>query len=182
MSRAWMTFTVMFTALAAGPQALARESSAQMEPGTESDAPGGDRSAWSVTAGFGPTLNDLEVHGVEWTAYAGTEWRRLRAPLVLEGTLRLFTYDRPRGSETILLPEISIQVEPSWKRVRPYAGVGGGLSWVDQHDLGSVSAAWHLALGSRWTLTPVWFLNTGARLRSVEPIGEATVGVGLRLP
>ncbi len=152
-------------------------------PGSGAATPSGEyREPWSLVAGAGPTVNDLEVGGVQWIGYVATEWRPATSYLVLEFAVRGFSYTSA-DERAIVLPEAGIQVEGNLGFVQPYLGAGCGLAWMFREGRQStVDGLYYLAGGIRWYLSRAVFLRTEARLRSLEPIGEGTLGVGWVLP
>lgn len=138
-------------------------------------------SPWSMSAGFGPTANDLETEGIEWVVYGSRAWRA-GGHFLLEGGLHALSYRPGNRRETILLPELTAGLETRWGPARPYLGAGAGLSWVLRDGTDALSGSVHLALGCRWRLHRSWFIRTEIRARSLEPIGEGTLGLGRDLP
>ena len=129
-----------------------------------------------VVAG-GPTLNDLELSGPLWTGTAGVEWQHGSGLWVLAGSVHYVTYALADRRHRIL-PEISVQFQAGPGRVRPYLGGGGGTAWAirpGREDAWDLST--HIAGGVRVPLRRGWGLRLEARLRSLEPLGELTLGV-----
>lgn len=129
-----------------------------------------------LVAAGGPTLNDLEVGGVLWLTTAGAEWRPASLPLVLDSSVRYLTYSAAER-EHYPLVEISAQWELRAGPISPFFGGGGGLAWRLRPGDSDMNASTHVAAGLRAALGSRAGLRAEARLRSLEPLGDFTLGL-----
>ena len=133
-----------------------------------------DRVRLAVAAG--PTLNDLEVGGLLWLTTVGAELRLTRLPLAVDASLRYLTYTAAER-EHYPLVEVSVQWELPAGPVSPFLGAGAGLAWRIRPGDSDMNAATHVAAGLRAALGSRAGLRAEARLRSLEPLGDFTLGL-----
>lgn len=104
---------------------------------------------------------------------------------VVEPAVGYLTYDAQVGVRVHhVTPEIQLQVQRPGERVRPYLGVGVGLSWgiVEGEDAtdGTLSGA----AGVRVRAGSAWILRGELRVRAIDPwvgtTADWTVGAGYR--
>jgi hypothetical protein len=119
--------------------------------------------ALSVVAG--PANYDLSGTGWSWSAAAKLDLPLGRL-LIVEPSLGFFTYDS-QSSASMLLPELSLQLQYPGARVRPYLGVGAGGAFVIQGS-GSTEPTVHAAVGLRAPLSAGWGLRGEARVRNIS--------------
>ena len=124
----------------------------------------------------GPTLNDLEAGGVLWLTTVGVEWRPASLPFVLDSSVRYLTYSAAER-EHYPLVEVSAQWELRAGPISPFLGGGGGLAWRLRPGDSDMNASTHVAVGLRAALGSRAGLRAEARLRSLEPLGEFTLGL-----
>jgi hypothetical protein len=129
----------------------------------------------------GPTLNDLEVGGMIWIGAVGAELRPVSAPLVVDSSLRYLTYSAADRRHRVL-----VEASTQWEMRRsaflsPFLGGGAGLAWRIRPGQTDIDPATHVAAGVRARLAANLAIRLEARLRSLEPLGDFTVGLGWRL-
>jgi hypothetical protein len=159
----------------------------------------------------GPAEYDLNGTGWSWAAAARVDLPVGRM-LIVEPGLGFFTYQvqtaeplfagaehrgasflavpRPPDAEPVrssmLLPEISLQLQYPGHRVRPYIGIGGGGAFPVQGSGGS-DVTVHGALGLRAALGHSWTLRGEGRARNISgfaannSIVEILLGVNRQL-
>ncbi len=95
--------------------------------------------------------------------------------LQVESGIRFFSY-KSQSTDRIsyLLPEFSLKLLPLKKAFSPYLAVGGGIAASIQGP-GETNLALHTALGLRVRLRTGVFLQTEARLRSIDPWTGSTL-------
>lgn len=124
----------------------------------------------------GPTLNDLEAGGLLWLGAASVEWRPGSLPFVLDSSVRYLTYTAAERQHYPLF-EISAQWELRAGPVSPFIGGGAGLAWRIRPGETDMNPSTHVAAGLRAALGSRVGMRAEARLRSLEPLGDFTLGL-----
>jgi hypothetical protein len=124
----------------------------------------------------GPTLNDLEVGSMLWIGAASVELRPTSLPFVLDTSLRYLTFTAAER-EHYPLAEVSAQWEFGQGRTSAFLGGGVGLAWRIRSGDRNMNASTHGAAGIRARLGSKVGLRAEARMRSVEPLADFTLGL-----
>jgi hypothetical protein len=119
----------------------------------------------AVAVVAGPANYDLSGTGWSWSAGAKLDLPLGRA-LIVEPSLGFFTYDSQFGGSSMLLPEVSVQLQYPGARLRPYLGVGAGGALVIEGS-GSSEPTVHAAVGLRAPVSSGWGLRGEARVRNL---------------
>lgn len=130
------------------------------------------RTDYSASVGASP----YDLSGTGTASVFGLAMDTELAPfLLVESGIRFFSY-KSQFSDRIsyLLPEFSIKFLPLKKALTPYLAVGGGIAASVQGP-GETNLALHTALGLRARLHAGVFLQTEARLRSIDPWTGSTL-------
>ena len=137
------------------------------------------KTDYSASVGAAP----YDLSGTGTASVFGLAMDTELAPyLLVESGIRFFSY-KSQSTDRIsyLLPEFSIKLLPVRKAFAPYLAVGGGIAASIQGP-GETNLALHTALGLRFRLRTGVFLQTEARLRSIDPWTgstlDLTVGIG----
>jgi hypothetical protein len=133
-----------------------------------------------LTVAGGPTLNDLETGGLLWLGVASLEWRAASVPLLLDSSVRYSTFTAAER-EHYPLVEVSAQWELRRGSISPFLGVGAGLAWRIRPAETNRRASTHVTAGLRAALGSRAAVRAEARFRSVEPLGDFTLGLSWRL-
>lgn len=130
------------------------------------------RVALTLDAGVAPY--DLSGTGTTGVVGLASELR-VGSVFIVEPTVRFVRYTTQFQSTTsILLPELSLQIQAPLGAVRPYIGAGGGGAFQVEGPADN-DPTLHVALGIRTSLGNRWGLRTEARLRSVDPFHGSMV-------
>ncbi|MGD8601644.1 MAG: hypothetical protein PVF90_07190 [Gemmatimonadota bacterium] len=124
----------------------------------------------------GPTFNDLEAGGTLWLGAASLEARPVELPLVLDASFRYMAYTAAER-EHYPLAELSAQWEIGSGSVRPFLGAGGGFAWRVRPGETDWDPSAHATGGIRFRLGDALGLRAEARLRSLEPLADFTLGL-----
>ena len=127
-----------------------------------------DRPAPAVSFLAGPSTYDLSGTGAAVNAAIRFDIPAGRR-FIVEPGIGFFRY-RTQFATTIkyLLPEISLQFQPTRGPVRPYVGVGAGFSEYLTGP-GASPATVHAVVGLRARVTRVYGFRTEIRLRGLDP-------------
>ncbi len=134
------------------------------------------RAPLRIAAAAGPVLNDLEVGDVPVAVAAGLELRPRHGPFLFAADVRYLSADLALR-EHFLVPEATLQAEGRLGRLAPFAGAGlGGLRrWREGRS--SFEFAVHVSAGARVDITGRLAARVEGRLRTVDPFGDATLGL-----
>lgn len=127
-----------------------------------------DRPSPAVSLLAGPSTYDLSGTGTAFNVAVRFDIPAGRR-FIVEPGIGFFRYRTVFGTTIkYLLPEISLQFEPTRGPVRPYVGVGAGFSEYLTGP-GASPATVHAVVGLRARVTRIYGFRTEVRLRGVDP-------------
>ena len=145
----------------------AASGSAQDQYGRRPDRPP------SVSLMAGPSHYDLAGTGTGFVAALRFDVPSGRIFLVEPG-VTFFRYRSAFGDRiSLVLPEISLLVEPPHGSIRPYAGVGAGFSEY-LSGRGTTFGTLHATAGLRVNIGPRYGVRAEIRARSIDPFSQST--------
>ena len=132
----------------------------------------------------GPSPYDLSGTGTGFAAGIRAPWQA-QSWLVIEPGAGFLSYRSQFEDRTsYLFPELSIQGQLRFGRVRPFLGGGAGGAFVVGGD-GETVATLHGVGGTRLDISPDWVISGELRVRAVRPWAGNTadflIGVNRRL-
>ena len=132
--------------------------------------------AASVGLAAGAAQYDLAGTGTAPFAAVRVEVEPHRgSPVLFEGGIGYLTYAPNLTSRRHhVLPEAMLQLQVPGVRLRPYAGVGAGLSFSNVAGDMRTDATLSAAAGLRLFATPLWAVRTELRIRAIRPWSGTT--------
>jgi hypothetical protein len=150
--------------------------------GQSSESSRPDRSTW-LSLMVGPAPYDIGRTGTGVAAALRFEFPSGKI-WVVEPAVGVLRYTSRLGDKiTYFLPEVSLQVQPFSRNVRPYLGAGGGIAEY-LSGRGTTFGTLHGTAGVRIRFGQ-WGIRGEARIRTIDPFAqtttELTVGVSKRI-
>jgi hypothetical protein len=124
----------------------------------------------------GPVIYDLSGNGTGFGAGIRVPWQA-QTWLIVEPGVGFLSYNNQFDVHTsYLFPELSLQGQLRFGRVRPFLGGGVGGAFVLQGS-GETVAALHGVLGTRIDMSSDWVVSGELRVRSVDPWAGNTADI-----